>query len=146
MVGRILDLENGILWVYEMFLCGMRVCAFFWGGCPIHVDMATWYQRFANPVPTLGMVANKLFDHIYNHHGYRVTEWNQDILARVKLQTYVDAITAKGSPLENRFGFVNGTVRPPISRPGANQRLVYNGHKGFHVLNWSFKALHYLTV
>ena len=49
-----------------------------------HGDMI---QRFAKPVPTLCMVANKLFDHIYNHQGYRVTEWNQDILAPVKPQT-----------------------------------------------------------
>ena len=97
-------------------------------------------QRFAKPVPILCMVANKLFDHIYNHHGYRVTEWNHDILAPVKLQTYVDAITAKGAPLENCFGFVDGTVRP-ISRPGANQRLVYNGHKRVHALKFLSVAL-----
>ena len=97
-------------------------------------------QRFAKPVPILCMVANKLFDHIYNHHGYRVTEWNHDILAPVILQTYVDAITAKGAPLENCFGFVDGTVRP-ISRPGANQRLVYNGHKRVHALKFQSVAL-----
>jgi len=96
--------------------------------------------RFAKPVPILCMVANKLFDHIYNYHGYRVTEWNQDILAPVKLQTYVDAITAKGSPLENCFGFVDGTIRP-ISSPGANQRLVYNGHKRVHALKFQSVAL-----
>ena len=97
-------------------------------------------QRFAKPVPILSMVANKLFDHIYNHHGRRVTEWNQDILAPVKLQTYVDAITARGAPLENCFGFVDGTVRP-ISRPGANQRLVYNGHERVHALKFQSVAL-----
>jgi len=86
------------------------------------------------------MIANNLFDHIYNHHGYRVTKWNQDILAPVKLQTYVDAITARGSPLENCFGFVDGTVRS-ISRPGANQRLVYNCHKRVHALKIQSVAL-----
>ena len=86
------------------------------------------------------MQINKLFDRIYNHHGNRVTEWNQDILAPVKLQTYVDAITAKGSPLENCFGFVDGTVRP-ISGLGANQRLVYNGHKRVHALKFQSVAL-----
>ena len=86
------------------------------------------------------MVANKLFDHIYDHHGYRVTEWNQDILTPVKLQTYVDAITARGAPLENCFGFVDGAVRR-ISRPGANQRLVYNGHKRVHALKFQSVAL-----
>ena len=97
-------------------------------------------QRFAKPVPILCMVANKLFDHIYNHNGYRVTKWNHDILAPVKLQTYVDATTAKGAPLGNCFGFVDGTVRL-ISRPGANQHLVYNGHKRVHAQKFQSVAL-----
>lgn len=86
------------------------------------------------------MVANKLFDHIYNHNGYRVTKWNHDILAPVKLQTYVDATTAKGAPLGNCFGFVDGTVHL-ISRPGANQHLVYNGHKRVHAQKFQSVAL-----
>ena len=56
----------------------------------------------------------------------------------VKLQTYFDATTAKGAPLENCFGFVDGTVRP-ISRPGANQHLVYNSHK--RVLAQKFQSV-----
>ena len=97
-------------------------------------------QRFAKPVPILCMVANKLFNHIYNHLGHRVTEWNHEILAPVKLQTYVHAITAKGAPLENCFGFVDGTVRP-MSRPGASQRLVYSGHKRVQALMFQSVAL-----
>lgn len=65
-------------------------------------------QRFAKPVPVLCMVAKKLFDHIYDHHGHRVTEWNQDILAPIKLQTFVDAITTRGALLKTLFGFVDG--------------------------------------
>ena len=52
------------------------------------------------------------------------------------LQKYADVISAKGSPLDNCFGFVYGTVRP-ISRPGQHQRAVYNGHKGVHALKIS---------
>ena len=44
------------------------------------------------------------------------------------LQSYVDAVSARGAALQNCFGFVDGTVRP-IARPGEHQRLVYNGHK-----------------
>lgn len=94
---RDLDLENGILWLYEMFFKFLsssnaskglfvtvwRVCVFFWGNM---------IQRFAKPAPVLCMVAKKLFDHIHDHHGHSVTEWNQDILAPIKLQTFVDAI------------------------------------------------------
>lgn len=38
-----------------------------------------------------------------------------------------------GSPPPDCFGFVDGMVRP-ISRPGENQRLVYNGHKRVDML------------
>ena len=49
------------------------------------------------------------------------------------LQTYSEVIHDKGAALDNCFGFVDGTVRP-ISKPGVNQRAVYNGHKRVHAL------------
>lgn len=58
----------------------------------------------------------------------RLLQWNLGILNPAKLHTYVDAITAMGAPLGNCFGFIDGTVTP-ITRPGENQRTVYNGHK-----------------
>ena len=48
--------------------------------------------------------------------------------------------TKKGSPLENCFGFIDGTVRL-ISRPGQLQRIVYNGHKRVHSLKSQCVAL-----
>ena len=54
--------------------------------------------------------------------------WNQPILQPQKLKEYCDAIHQKGSPLDNCFGFINGTVRG-IARPQVDQRIVYNGHK-----------------
>ena len=53
---------------------------------------------------------------------------------------YADAVSARGAPLQNCFGFVDGTVRP-IARPGEHQRLVYNGHKRVHSLNFQSLAL-----
>ena len=35
----------------------------------------------------------------------------------------------------NCFGFVDGTVRP-CSRPGQNQRILFNGHKRIHALKF----------
>ena len=97
-------------------------------------------QRFPKPVPILSMVTNQLVDQVYSHHAHRVTQWNHNILYPVKLQTYVDAVVSKGSPLANCFGFIDGTVRP-ITRPGANQRTVYNGHKRVHALKFQSVAL-----
>ena len=56
------------------------------------------------------------------------------------LQSYADAVSARGAPLQNCFGFVDGTVRP-IARPGEHQRLVYNGHKRVHSLKFQSLAL-----
>ena len=56
------------------------------------------------------------------------------------LQECANVIRAKGAPLNNCFGFIDGTVRP-ISRPGQHQRIVYNGHKWIHSLKFQSVAL-----
>ena len=71
---------------------------------------------------------------------HRLTQWNNQVMDPNHLQQYADVISAKGSPLDNCFGFVDGTVRP-ISRPGQHQRAVYNGHKRVHALKFQSVAL-----
>ena len=66
---------------------------------------------FAKPVPVLSMITNQMIDFVYNVHANRVLNWNHEVLSPVNLQTYVDAFTAKGAPLPNCFGFIDGTVR-----------------------------------
>ena len=97
-------------------------------------------HRFAKPVPVLSMITNQTIDYVYNVHGNRVLNWNHEVLSPVNLQTYVDALTARGAPLPNCFGFIDGTVRP-ISRPREHQRLLYNGHKRVHALKFQSIAL-----
>ena len=96
--------------------------------------------RFGRRAPMLSMVTNKVIDFIYDTHGRRIMEWNHDLLSPARLQTYADAVYAKGAALENCFGFVDGTVRP-IARPDENQRVVYNGHKRIHALKFQSLAL-----
>ena len=96
--------------------------------------------RFGRPAPVLSMVTNKVIDFIYDTHGWRIKQWNHDLLSQANLQTYADAVHAKGAALENCFGFVDGTVRP-IARPDENQRVVYNGHKRVHALKFQSVAL-----
>ena len=91
--------------------------------------------RFGRPVPVLSMVTNQVIDYIYQTHGHRLTQWNNLLLNPAALQTYADAIARKGAPLENCFGFVDGTVRP-ICRPNEHQSTVYNGHKRVHALKF----------
>ena len=73
-------------------------------------------------------------------HGHRISQWNFDILSPPMLQEYADVIHAKGAPLNNCFGFFDGTARP-ISRPGQHQRMVYNSHKRVHSLKFQSVAL-----
>ena len=70
--------------------------------------------RFGRPVPELSMITNCVIDHLYNSHGHRITQWNRQILNPPLLQTYADAIAEQGAPLDNCFGFIDGTVRPYI--------------------------------
>ena len=77
---------------------------------------------------------------IYAHHSHRITQWNQTILNPLELEKYSEVVFNKGAPLSNCFGFVDGTVRP-ISRPGENQRLLYNGHKRVHGLKFQSLVL-----
>ena len=97
-------------------------------------------HSFARPVPELCMITNSVLDWVYTTHGHRLTSWNQPFLSRNCLESYARAITRKGAPLTNCFGFVDGTVRQ-ISRPGKDQRLVYNGHKRAHALKFQAVAL-----
>ena len=96
--------------------------------------------RFGRPVPVLSMVTNEVLDYIYTVHSHRIINWNPTVLNPPALQTYAQVISQRGSPLQNCFGFVDGTVRP-IARPDNNQRIVYNGHKRVHALKFQSLAL-----
>ena len=91
--------------------------------------------RFAKSVPVISMITNTVLDHMYDMHGHRISRWNHDILSPDQLEMYAAAITARGVPLPNCFGFIDGTVRP-IARPGENQRIMYNGNKRVHALKF----------
>lgn len=101
---------------------------------------ADMISLFARPVPVLCMINNYMIDYIYDTLGHKILQWNNDILSPRLLEMYCNAISAKGSPLDNCFGFIDGTVRP-ISRPNQNQRVVYNGHKRVHAIKFQSLAL-----
>ena len=96
--------------------------------------------KFGRPVPEISMITTRVADFIYENHGRRITEWNDDVLNTNCLERYAAAIHAKGSALNNCFGFVDGTVRP-ICRPNVNQRQVYNDHKRVHALKFQSVAV-----
>lgn len=91
--------------------------------------------RFARPVPQLCMISSQVMDFIYQTHNHRLRSFNQPWLSQASLQNYADVIHATGAPLPNCWGFIDGTVRP-VSRPGKNQRVLYNGHKRVHAIKF----------
>ena len=66
------------------------------------------------------MIVNRVVDFIFDNRGHRLLEWNSDVLSPQNLQIFADAIHEEGSPPENCFGFIDGTIRS-ISRPGQHQ-------------------------
>ena len=82
--------------------------------------------RFGRPVPELSMITNCVVDYLYDNHAHRLTQWNHQIMSPPLLQTYADAVSAQGAPLNNCFGFIDGTVRP-ICRPVELQEVVVSG-------------------
>jgi len=58
-------------------------------------------------------------------------------------ESFAAAVHAKGAPLRQCFGFIDGTVRP-IARPTVNQRIMYSGHKRVHCLKFQVCTCVYL--
>ena len=142
-----IPLVEDVLQIPQYFVCDQgTVCEGTEGLCMIlkrysfpcrYSDMIPIFGR---PVPELCMICNTVTDWIYAHHSHRITQWNRTILNPVELEKYAEAVFNKGAPLSNCFGFVDGTVRP-ITRPGENQRLLYNGHKRVHGLKFQSVVL-----
>ena len=98
-------------------------------------------HRFGGrPVSVLSLITNHVIDYIYDVHKHRITEWNHHLMNPTTLEIYAAAVSNKDAPLENCFGFIDGTVRP-ISRPKRAQRCMYNGHKRVHALKFQSLAL-----
>lgn len=86
-------------------------------------------HRFGRNLTELCLVFNEMLDLIYTNHCHRLRNWDRNpFLQPGQLHRYADAIHLQGSPLENCFGFVDGTVRS-VACPTQNEPVMYNGHK-----------------
>lgn len=96
--------------------------------------------RLSYPCRYSDVVCSDVLDFVYDTHSHRITRWNPTVLSPADPQIYSDAFAAKGAALQNCFGFIDGAIRP-IRRPGEQQRILYNGHKKFHSINFQAVAL-----
>ncbi|KXJ13842.1 protein ALP1-like isoform X2 [Exaiptasia diaphana] len=87
---------------------------------------------FGRSESELSLIFNEVIDDIYESHHHLI-----DALDLVWLdpQTFSQAIHAKGAPLDQCWGFIDGTPRP-IARPIRSQRIMYSGHKRVHCLKF----------
>ena len=72
---------------------------------------------------------------LYARWGHLLKTMIQQWLAPVNLQLFADTIHARESPLDNCWGYIDGTVRP-ICRLRKDQRILYNGHKKVHAIKF----------
>ena len=142
-----LPLLAAALQIPDQFRCSQRtVCGGMEGLCMVLRRMAypcrysDLIPRFGRAVPVLSMISNHVIDFIFENHAHQITQWNGTMLDPPSLRKYADAVTSKGAPLHNCFGFIDGTLRP-VCRPGERQRVLYNGHKRVHALKFQMVAL-----
>ena len=76
-----------------------------------------------------------MLNDIYNRFHHLLENLDQDW---IDAQSFADAIHNAGSPLENGWGFIDGTLRP-CCRPIRNQRILFSGHKRTHGLKFQVK-------
>ncbi|XP_072375397.1 uncharacterized protein [Diabrotica undecimpunctata] len=103
----------------------------------------TYPNRLSDLEPLFGYsfkavssIANKTMDIIIQNKGYLIENLgNVPWLNENKLNQYSQAIAQKGAPIDNCWGFIDGTVRP-ICRPVENQREYYSGYKKIHCVKY----------
>ena len=86
-------------------------------------------------VPQLCMISNQVQNIIYEKGGFLMRNMNQRWLSRRNLELFAQVIHTKGAPLDNCWGFVDGTTRH-VCKPGQNQRLLYNDQKHYHCIKF----------
>ena len=90
---------------------------------------------FGRTKSELSYIFNTTLNDVYDKHHHRLSNLNQPWLGHPQLQEFAAAISERGAPLNNCWGFIDGTIRP-ICRPSENQRLLFSGHKRIHGLKF----------
>lgn len=94
-------------------------------------------KRFHRSKPEISLILNEIIDDLDGRFAPRL---QMGTITPNELAILSSAIEAKGCPLSQCFGFIDGTVRP-ICRPIDGQRLFFNGHKRVHALKYQIVTL-----
>lgn len=89
-------------------------------------------QLFGRPEPELSMIIHEVLNDLYIRFNHLLENLDQNW---IDAQSFAEAIHNAGSPLDNCWGFIDGTLRP-CCRPIINQRILFSGHKRTHGLKF----------
>lgn len=88
-------------------------------------------QMFRREVPELSMICTWMIEYLNRNFGHLLTSLDLYWLTLGDLRKYSKAVSDKGSPLPDIWGFIDGTFRPTC-RPGEDQKTLYSGHYRLH--------------
>lgn len=94
-------------------------------------------EKFHRSKAELSLIINVILEDLYDRFNFLFASLALDQEA---LNKFSEAVKDKGAPLDNCFGFIDGTVRP-MCRPINGQRLFYNGHKRVHAIKFQSVSL-----
>ncbi len=78
------------------------------------------------------VIVNNMLSDVHHRFSHLLSSVNQPWMDH---EAYCQAIVNKGSPVNNVFGFIDGTLRQ-ICRPGVRQKEMFSGHKRHHGLKF----------
>ncbi|TDL14164.1 hypothetical protein BD410DRAFT_700488, partial [Rickenella mellea] len=96
-------------------------------GVDIELQFGWEKSRYSRITNTLASLIYDKWKHLLYFDAHRLTPQ--------KLRQFALVIEAKGAPVTNVWGFVDGTLRK-TARPVKNQRIVYNGWKRIHAIKF----------
>ncbi|CAN7982950.1 unnamed protein product [Ixodes hexagonus] len=97
------------------------------------IDLEAVFGRSSS---TLSSIATLVFRHIEATFGHLLADLNvHRWLDLDELEIMSQAVHAKGAPLTNCWGFIDGTARA-ICRPSECQNEFFSGHKRHHVVKY----------
>ena len=118
------------LGIPEKIVCQNRTSATGDEGLCILLRRLAYPNRLEDLAPVFGRTKSELsyifntrLNDVYDKHHHRLSNLNQPWLGHPQLQEFAAAISERGAPLNNCWGFIDGTIRP-ICRPSENQRLI----------------------
>ena len=114
---------------------GIEALCIFLGRYAYPIRYGSMIPIFGRSVPELCLANYNILNHIHNNYVRVLTGFNHQWMSPASLEEYAHVIHDKGGALDFCWGFGDGTVRP-VSRPGRNQRILYNGHKRVHSIKF----------